>query len=190
MDIAEQLREAMETGEVLEIVYHGGSKPGSKRRISPRSLSEDGTRLRAYCIESEALKTFATAKIQIGGECAPQPTEVILEQALAGVTSFQEALEPFVEWFEICGWYIDPYADAMTLHRYFKNGNPHKAHDVVICYVEENSHRPWHVNSIYPNTAKTFSRLDKAVLAFLALAEKLAPDPRPLAEALTETTAE
>ena len=35
------LTEAIETGEVVKIKYHGGSQPGSLRQISPISIVGD-----------------------------------------------------------------------------------------------------------------------------------------------------
>jgi len=62
------LLEAAENGERIEIVYHGGSSPGSSRSISPRELFRvkgHGTYVEAYCDQRKEVRTFSTEKIQI-----------------------------------------------------------------------------------------------------------------------------
>ena len=58
-----RLKESIETGETLRIIYHGGSQPGTVREIVPQSIK--GEKLRAFCIGSGASKTFIISKIEI-----------------------------------------------------------------------------------------------------------------------------
>lgn len=41
MSIANTLKSAASNGEVLWIVYHGGSQPGSSRELAPISIDGD-----------------------------------------------------------------------------------------------------------------------------------------------------
>ncbi|RUM56296.1 MAG: hypothetical protein DSY85_03090 [Marinomonas sp.] len=60
--MSESLRQAMteavelKTGEAFEIIYHGGSSPGSKRTIMP--LKVDGHLVYAKCFDSDSEKNF------------------------------------------------------------------------------------------------------------------------------------
>lgn len=54
------LKEAVETGEILKIRYHGGSQPGRLfREIAPISVNSDKVRA------SGTVKTFLISKVEI-----------------------------------------------------------------------------------------------------------------------------
>ncbi|AEF54043.1 hypothetical protein [Marinomonas posidonica] len=57
-DMRRMMQEALElkTGEVFEIIYHGGSSPGSRRTIMP--LKVDKYTVYAKCFASDSEKTF------------------------------------------------------------------------------------------------------------------------------------
>ncbi|MEC9281924.1 MAG: hypothetical protein VX642_04380 [Bdellovibrionota bacterium] len=59
----EYLKQKIQTREVFEIVYHGGSKPGGKREIVAINIS--GDKLRAHCMITDMTKTFLIEKIQV-----------------------------------------------------------------------------------------------------------------------------
>jgi predicted DNA-binding transcriptional regulator YafY len=65
MNIEASLKEAIETGEVLKVRYHGGSQPGALREIAP--ISVNGDKVRARCYSSDAVKTFVIGKVEIVG---------------------------------------------------------------------------------------------------------------------------
>jgi predicted DNA-binding transcriptional regulator YafY len=70
-----RLLEAAEDGELIEIVYHGGSSPGSSRWISPRKLfrvAGYGIYVEAYCDQRKEVRTFSTDKIGIAHEDDPR----------------------------------------------------------------------------------------------------------------------
>jgi hypothetical protein len=60
-DIQQVLREAASTGEIVEIVYFGGTQPGARRDIHPRSV--DPPYVRAMCLENRAYRTFRTDRM-------------------------------------------------------------------------------------------------------------------------------
>jgi len=60
------LQDAIGTGEVIKIRYHGGSQPGAVREIVPRKI--DGEYLKAICLNNEELRAFRIDKIEIASE--------------------------------------------------------------------------------------------------------------------------
>lgn len=56
MGIEKRLNEAAEAREVITVVYHGGSQPGTKRRLSP--IKATPSELRARDIATDEVKTF------------------------------------------------------------------------------------------------------------------------------------
>ncbi len=73
MDIKEYLLEKIDTGEVIEIIYNGGSKPGTLREICPVNFVED--KLSAIDIETEVRKTYILSKIRIPNQNLTYSTE-------------------------------------------------------------------------------------------------------------------
>lgn len=65
------IHEAISTGEVLTIRYHGGSSPGATRQIAPIRIMSNGT-VQARCFTSDAVKPFFIRKIEI---LSPQPAK-------------------------------------------------------------------------------------------------------------------
>ena len=66
------LRAASKTGEVLSVVYNGGTQPGTRRAL--QVLSVTPTHARAQCLVSGMLKTYRLDRISIVGadHAAPQ----------------------------------------------------------------------------------------------------------------------
>lgn len=69
MGLKERLTEASETGEIITIVYRGGSQPGTKREISPIKVSK--TKVQARCLATEEIRTFNLSKLEIVSEDYP-----------------------------------------------------------------------------------------------------------------------
>jgi len=70
-----RLLEAAEDGELIEIIYFGGSSPGSSRWISPRKLFKVagyGVYVEAYCENRKEVRTFLTEKISFAHKHDPQ----------------------------------------------------------------------------------------------------------------------
>src|SRR4051812_27401190 len=70
VSVRERLERAIGTGELVGIVYYGGSQPGAFREIEP--LQIDGEKVWARCHTSSAEKVFSIDKIELRG---PVPTE-------------------------------------------------------------------------------------------------------------------
>jgi hypothetical protein len=59
----EKLKSAVDNGEVLTVIYHGGTQPGTKRQIAPVGLV--GEHLRALALPQEETRTYFVDKLQI-----------------------------------------------------------------------------------------------------------------------------
>ena len=64
-ELINKLSEAIETGEILSVIYHGGSQPGSVRQLSPIKVTS--REVRARDASSNAVKTFLVAKMELIG---------------------------------------------------------------------------------------------------------------------------
>jgi hypothetical protein len=173
MGIEKRLNEAAEAGEVITVVYHGGSQPGTKRRLSP--IKATPRELRARDIATDEVKTFLVSKIEIVPDNHPAKEYVPGFVAPPKFTDLLEALGSKVKELEAIGWYVNLSESSISVHRYFKNGKPRKDGDAGILKDQEGSNRPWYVFGPDLATARTFSHLEKAVELFLQQAVNYAP---------------
>lgn len=173
MGIEKRLNEAAEAGEVITVVYHGGSQPGTKRRLSP--IKATSRELRAKDILTDEVKTFLVSKIEIVPDNHPAKEYVAGFVAQPEFTGLLDALGSKVKELEAVGWHVNLSESSVSVHRYFKNGKPRKGGDAGILKSEEGSNRPWYVFGPDLVTARTFSHLEKAVELFLEQALNNAP---------------
>lgn len=186
-----RLREAIEAGEVLNIIYRGGSQPGTLREIAPISIK--GDKLRARCYSSHAVKTFAIEKIIIV-EGDEQPDVVEWQPSakpLKRYSSIAELLEKERKFLARLGWHIESNNECLSLHRRFKNGRPRKGSDVSLDYEEytydmlygddDEFHqekrkkvKPWTLRGKNKDT-RTYGHFVAAANAFIDWAESMAP---------------
>lgn len=184
------LVEATQTGEILSIEYHGGSKPGSRRQIAPIRI--DGGSVVARCYSSGQVKHFNIRKIQVFENDAPisywNPRDSSPPQPrynnLPEVVQCNEA-----ELLSI-GWHIVFDEESISLFRRFKNGKLLKHPEIRIEYVEtiedgyydldmnwqseiKQRTRPWVISMRNGGTA--FGRIDRAAQRFMQEARRLAP---------------
>jgi hypothetical protein len=71
MDTRAALKEAVETGEVLTVVYHGGTQPGTKRRLAPVGII--GEHLRALALPHEQVRTYFVDRVEVVPPDHPAP---------------------------------------------------------------------------------------------------------------------
>jgi hypothetical protein len=195
MSLTETLSRAIEAGEVLFVKYHGGSKPGESRQLSPIAFVGDD-KIRAHCHASGRNKVFVIDKIEIledvdhGSatyESAPFPSDPkTLAEALAGnLDGLRDA-----------GWHVEIEAEFCSLHRYFKNGKPRKTpvvsiefreftwnydenadggidEDGILIPIEKKSERPWCVSCAELDKSVSFKSLSGAADRFLEWAGEL-----------------
>ena len=185
-ELEDKLMEAMETGEILTIVYQGGSHPGAPRQIQPRSIFDD--KIRALDVQSGRNKQYLIQKIRIVDGDAPIPdyTPTIYEKN----PSVEELIEYHVAEAEKLGWTVTVTGNNVELFARFKNGNLRKTPSVSIFYEEYQvdyiiteddweaepeevlvkSPRPWRVAS------RAFKDPVKAFKVFMIEAREKAPD--------------
>ena len=183
---------AAHDGQILTIVYHGGSQPGTIRDIAPVSVS-DG-RVRALCLASDQVKTFLLEKIDILGEGANidaakwDPAKELVRK----YRSLSNVAETENDFFSRLGWHIELSNDCISLHRRFKSGKPLKTSDVSIRYEEftfdsvvdefgefheinkRKRLRPWTVCGKSKHTT-SYKSLDDATARMIEWAEYLKP---------------
>lgn len=197
MESAETLNNAIGTGEVITIIYHGGSKPGSTREIIP--LQINGNKVRARCYTSNAVKTFNIDKIQL---CGDQETNIpTWDKVKKPQQQFYElihALEDIQPKLVSFGWHVVPHGSeggdstAIMLHTCFKNGKPKKGEEISLSYnkfsheLEYDADKDTYVDiskeRVRPYTLRgknvissTFGKIDRAINEFMTLAESNAP---------------
>lgn len=192
MSTEDRLRKAIESGEVLKVIYHGGSQPGSLREIAPISINNG--KVSARCYTSNAVKSFAVEKIVIvEGETQSKAAEwqpgLVTPEKYGSVSKLLQNEQNLLVQL---GWHIEHDNNHLSLHRKFKTGKPLKGSDVSLFYEEytydlvagldgetheENirkRQRPWTVRGKDQDT-KTYSHLDKAAEVFIEWAKLLAP---------------
>lgn len=191
--VNDTLQEAIINGEVLTVIYQGGSQPGKPRQLAPIQLLP-GNRLRARCIATNTAKIFMVSKIQLLESGAAIPATYSTTQP-AELTSINEAMVgPLAEVLEALrqnGWCVESAEDRVSVHRVRKNGRPlvasvlsldhrpfhmgmdwsDEADDLVEIPVESRE-RPW-VVSADKISAVTFRSLNKAITRFLLVAAQL-----------------
>lgn len=188
----ETLTIAAKSGETLQIIYHGGSQPGTVREIKPLRVTP--REVRAFDLSTGIAKLFLVDRIELACSgagvahyTAPAPEVVIEGHTVHG------ALASRLDELESQGWHVELTVDAMSVHRFFKNGNPRKKPDAELRYREyvqiqkynpftgatiesqRKSSKPYRVTSRNLGCARAFSNLSKAATLFLKEAQSLAP---------------
>ena len=195
MKIEETLHDAIGTGELITIIYHGGSQPGATREILPIKIT--GNKLRARCYTSNAVKTFVIDRIEL---CPNQTTtastwdsEIMDFQQFKNIKDVYEQLKKELSSY---GWHVKfTESDSgnfvsLSLHTYFKNGKLRKRPAVSLAYdkytVEtifdedtgtvtytekrKESKRPYRTES------RAFGKIDRAVEVFMDKAKSIVPN--------------
>jgi predicted DNA-binding transcriptional regulator YafY len=174
------LADAIDTGEIIRIVYRGGSRPGAVRDVIPLALTSD--ELRAHDVAAGIAKTFLLAKVET--------TEGPVTPA-TGAQTVQEAIAPKLSELQALGWRVELTTDVATLHASFKNWKPRKSPSVSLSFDEytvdffidigdegewvdreerRRSRAPYHVSSTSLRT-RSFASLWKAEDIRIAIAE-------------------
>lgn len=189
--IRDTLEDACSNGEVVRIIYHGGSQPGTVRAISIISIAEADVRARDLAVG--ATKTFKLAKIELAEASTGTPEYDPLHPTSAElIGSIRAVLAAEVEQLQSLGWHVEVTDDEISLHRFFKNGKPRKSPDIRLSYNEytfdafvdidgvfkeerRKSQRPYRLDTQNHAIAKSFIKLSSAVASFLAEAKEHAP---------------
>ena len=125
-----RLTAAANSGEIVRIVYHGGSQSGASREIRPVAVMGDV--LRAYDVVSGIEKHFRLSKIELAGDAhVTAPTyDALASSPGEDQRTILDFFAPRVAGLEALGWHVVLLRDALYLHRRFKNGRPRKTPEV------------------------------------------------------------
>ncbi|MDD0853014.1 hypothetical protein HBN50_07895 [Halobacteriovorax sp. GB3] len=63
MSVTKRIEEAIKSGEVIKIKYHGGSNKGAVRELIPRKIVDDRL-FRAVCNQTKKVKTFLFENVE------------------------------------------------------------------------------------------------------------------------------
>jgi len=189
--VRDLLAQACHTGEVIRIIYHGGSQPGSVREITAIKVSDSDVQARDLAVG--AVRTFKLAKIELARHSTGAPVYDPNKQSVVELSgTIQDLLSGDLPKLESMGWHVRLSDNAIAVHRFFKNGKPRKTPDVELSYHEytvdmvvdldgtireesRKSRRPYRLTSRNFVSAKTFNKTTSAVLAFIQEATTLAP---------------
>lgn len=178
-DIKAILQTAIGTGELINIVYNGGSEPGKSRMILPIKIEDN--KLRARCYVTEAVKVFNIDKITI-----PNHDMIDYTGDHKEPDTLQQAVEPIMFELKALSWDIELSKDSICLFSFFKNGKRRKTPDVSLSYFAAYTSeysvngvissatteraQPWYV------MGHSFKYLSKAILRFRECAITKAPN--------------
>jgi hypothetical protein len=193
----EILNRAVETGELVSIIYHGGRQPGTIREI--RAIKVTLTDVWAYDDTTkrdgtDQAKKFVLSKIEIPNNRGTKASEYnsnLLQ--VEDPRTIKEIFEPKIAQLQAMGWHVSLRDNGISLHTYHKNGKPRKSAVLVLSFDEfiteshlddddweswvdekRKSKRPFHVCSpTYQGTG--FSKLSRALTVFEEELEKHKP---------------
>lgn len=132
MDLETRFRKAIENGEMLTIIYHGGSHAGIARRVLPVRVTDDA--LWAIEADGEIRKQFKLAKLELAPEGAT--AQNLSDTPPEEPQTLNEAMAPHMPVLEASGWTIVCDDRRIALYGRFKNGNLRKAPALEINYCE------------------------------------------------------
>ncbi|CAI8841164.1 hypothetical protein [Methylococcus capsulatus] len=174
-ELISKLNDAIKTGEILSVIYHGGSQPGSVRQLSPIKVTS--REVRGIDISSNEVKTFLVAKMELANSTSsPKQYDPSTKSGSLEPATIREAYQGQVEKLKELGWYVGLEKDAISLHRYFKNGKIRKGADVVIAKYDDNPSRPFYVYGPSLASARTFGKLSSAMELFNEESKTHAPN--------------
>lgn len=196
-ELRERLKQAIHTGEVLSIIYHGGSQPGALRQIAPIEIDDD--KVRARCYMSKAIKTFSLNKIEFRELANLTPNDAastwkpITKPPLPLFDTIAEVIAHYREDLEAKGWHvvheIGEDGEYLNLFGRLKNGNMRKRPSVSLGYetigydlivmpdggvARTNPHpriRPWSVRGNGGKSLGTWGRSEGAIRCFIEAAD-------------------
>jgi hypothetical protein len=189
-DLRTRLIDAAAAGEIIHVVYHRGSQPGTVREIAPFDVGDDEVKARDVAAGID--KTFRLAHLQLAGPDTSAPAYHPTPREDS--RTLGSAVEPYIAELQGLGWHVESADTSISVHRFFKNGKRRKGADVAILFNEFSidgwddgnglreeavkSTRPYYVSSPTFDRARTFARLGPAFALFLEEARRLAPGQR------------
>ena len=131
MNIQKIISEAISTGEIITIVYEGGSQPGTKRQISPISISN--SMVRAICLNSNEMKLFCLSKIQIvsNADSFKSYNPNSQKPAADEPCNLSEILSKHINEFKALKFHLEIRENYAAAHRILENGGIVENPDVI-----------------------------------------------------------
>lgn len=138
MNVYERLLSAKENGELIAIIYHGGSHPGKARMIYPIKVTESEVWGREP--DAKQAKQFKLEKVEIAAE------NVVVHdfsghEDLQEPATLKDAIYPYLADLESSKLAVNVSETSVSLHSCFKNGKPRKSSELIICYHEPSPYR-------------------------------------------------
>lgn len=134
MDIRQRLQEACDDGELISIVYHGGSHAGLARRIVVTNVTADAVWAREA--DGRQSKQFKISKIQLA------PADAVVhnldDSQAPQPSTLDEAIAPHMAILMDSPWVVVSEPNAIKLYGTFKNGKRRKRPALALTYQE-----PW-----------------------------------------------
>lgn len=184
MPVRERLLAAKEDGELVAIIYHGGSHPGKARLIYPTKITD--TEIWGREPDAKQAKCFKLDKIELAGH-EVEIHNFAAQPAPQEPASLAEGLAPYLAEIDASPYVVERDDDGIALYERFKNGNRRKHPFLSLRYfrprpngvgfglgpdgkmtVEDSfsgSERPWSLRS--QRGAWNFKKLGAAVARFL-----------------------
>ncbi len=186
ISVVDALRQAQASGEIIEVIYWGGSQPGRRRRIQPRKVSSE--KVDALCLATDTVKSFFVHQIELASEVDRAHKDFDAEhgQVLRVAAARLDAMLPsdiltLVEGalaeLPISPRLVQVAENAVGVFRTFKSGKIYKRPDAFIQYIPDHHQKPWHVDSTGLQQAAAYSHAHKAVQLFLSQVKSLPEKP-------------
>ncbi|MGP2837047.1 BRCT domain-containing protein [Serratia nevei] len=181
---------SIDSGQIISIVYHGGSRCGEAREIIPLSLTKNFV-LRAVDLSysNREVKSFSLGKIEIDGFDRFYPptnsrsSNPKKKQYQLGLyKSISDVHNAFNDTLIGMGWHVATYTNddneciRLDICDFFKNGKPRKTPVVTLYFEQENKTRPFVCKCREIELATTYNSLDNAAEIFMTLAYAISSD--------------
>ncbi len=169
--LKQRLQETLGTGEVLNIIYHGGSEPGTARQVLPKRL--DGDILRALCLTANRVKGFHLSKVELAETDQQTYTGTKpREEEPPEPESLEAGMAPYLAELESLGWIIAWRTNQIGLFECFKNGKRKAMPTLYLLFDETVQRKPWRIPGQF------FKYFVRAVEVFMDEARKHAPNKK------------
>lgn len=163
-DVSSVMEEACGTGELISVVYYGGSQPGSRRELQPLRVTPPY--VYAFCHDAGEFRTFRLDKMQLAdGSGTHAPGYVARPQKKAGRQDkwqFPALAQRIAEVTARPEWHVETSALRIAVFDRFKNGKPRKAP-----FISLERRSDGFVLRGKQMSTRTFRYLDRAATALL-----------------------
>ena len=133
------LRSVVGTGEIVTVVYNGGSHPGQPRKIVPVALRADEIVIAEPGVDlHKHYKLNKIASVELGnGTRADNPQAIHdPEPSAPALDSLSQYAEHFGPELRATGWNVISTDTELAIGGYFKNGKPRRSTLVSVNYRE------------------------------------------------------